>query len=74
MATKNDLEVKVTGLEETMVSTVRRLSNEISVLNNLLAKTREDLDKVRPDVERLKNVVTTLQALTANYTTETSKW
>lgn len=74
MATKSELEVKVAGLEETVITTTRRLSSEIGVLNSLLAKTREDLDKVRPEVERLKNTVENLKSLFANYETSTSKW
>lgn len=81
MASKNELEAQVTGLnnrlnflEENLMQTSRGLRTELTAVTELLAKARNDLDRVRADVERTKNTVETMRALTANYKVDTKSF
>jgi len=70
--TKSDIEVKISALEENLMTSARKFSSELNIQATLLAQARADLDKARTDVERLKNEVGTIKTLQANYDVKTS--
>lgn len=81
MATKSELEVQVTALnnrlsllEEGLMQTSRGLRGELTAVTELLVKVRNDLDRLRADSERVKNTVETLRNLQANYKVETKSF
>ena len=81
MATKSELETQVTGLsnrlsllEEGLMQTSRGLRTELTSVIELLAKVRNDLDRVRVEVERTRNNVDTLKNLQANYDVSTKSF
>jgi len=64
--TKSDIEVKISALEENLMTSARKFSSELNIQATLLAQARADLDKARTDVERL------IKTLQANYDVKTS--
>ena len=70
--TKSDIEVKISALEENLMTSAHEFSSELNIQATLLAQARADLDKARTDVERLKNEVGTIKTLQANYDVKTS--
>ncbi|MDO8659566.1 MAG: hypothetical protein Q7K54_03100 [Candidatus Parcubacteria bacterium] len=75
MATKNELETRLSMIEENLMQNVRTIRNDLNVLTELLAKTRGDLDRTRADLERVRNVVDTMKNLQPDYNVKTdSSW
>ena len=74
MATKNEIDNRLSTLEESLMQSVRSLRSDLNVQAELLAKTRQDLDTARTTIERIKNVVDTMKNLQANYDVKTESW
>ena len=79
MATKNELEGQLKGfnsrlavLEEGLMQTSRSLQRELNSVTELLARVRQDLDRVRAEHERTRNTVDTIKNLQANYDIKSS--
>lgn len=71
MATKSEMEVRLSSLEESLMQTSRGFRTELNSVVELLAKVRSDLDRARAELQTTKNTVDTIKSLQANYDVST---